>query len=446
MLHRCRPWVDFDKFVEAVALYDQSKDDAVNEFEQLFSRYQGVPLSIATNQGRSGIFFALKILGIKKGDEVIVQSFTCRTAINPLLQIGAKVKLVDIDESFNMSVENVRKEITDKTRAIIATHLFGLPCNVEELAEIAKDSGCYLIEDSCQCLGASLNGKRTGSFGDIGIFSFNVDKPMPLGDGGMVTVNNEELIPEANRIRAMYKPVDLRDDLDCIYAILIYNILTDKDIYDHFLSVSFAKDILVYNKKLRNIVNDDIAKKRDFPTFKKDILASVTSSQGIKMKVIDRVRQIFYKQIEQVKGDHILMNAYRAIVGTAQLKTYDESVEIRNRNARRYQQILGGSVSFETPNPGVLVKPAYFRYTVTSRSKCSVAEISRRAAKEGFEIGNYNWPQPIHLLFPYKNLIPHVGDKLKNSEYVSDHIIQLPIHNYVSYEEIQQIGNFLLDQ
>jgi dTDP-4-amino-4,6-dideoxygalactose transaminase len=141
-------------------------------------------------------------LGIKKGDEVIVQSFTCRTAINPLLQAGAAVKLVDIDEDFRIPIDHLRKKISKNTRAIIATHLYGVPCNIDEISDLAREHDCYLVEDCAQCLGATCRGKKAGTFGHLAVFSFNLDKPISLGEGGMLTINDPGLADAAMAVKA----------------------------------------------------------------------------------------------------------------------------------------------------------------------------------------------------------------------------------------------------
>lgn len=160
----------------------------VDEFEKQFSKYLHVPRAVAMQSGTSALYMALHELGVGKGDEVIVPALTFAATVNPVLQLGATPVIVDVDkETWSISPEAVERYITRKTKVIIPVHLFGNPCDMRRLGSIAHTSGLSIIEDATESLGATYGGKQTGSLGDFGCFSFNGNKIITTGGGGMLT-------------------------------------------------------------------------------------------------------------------------------------------------------------------------------------------------------------------------------------------------------------------
>jgi len=163
----------------------------VSEFEEGFAEYLGVRKAVSTQSGTAAIHIALYELGIGKGDEVIVPALTFVATVNPVIYVGAKPVFVDVDiKSWNISPLEIKKKITKKTKAIIAVHLYGNPCNMDEIMRIAKKHNLYVIEDATESLSAKYKGKFTGTFGDFGCFSFNGNKIITTGGGGMVVGND----------------------------------------------------------------------------------------------------------------------------------------------------------------------------------------------------------------------------------------------------------------
>lgn len=159
----------------------------VSEFEKKFSRYLKVNKAVSIQSGTSAIHISLYELGIKKGDEVIVPALTFVATVNPVVYVGATPRFVDVDmRTWNISPEEIEKNITRKTKAIIPVHLYGNPCEMDAIMKIAKRHGLFVIEDATESLGATYKGRYTGTFGDLGCFSFNGNKVITTGGGGMV--------------------------------------------------------------------------------------------------------------------------------------------------------------------------------------------------------------------------------------------------------------------
>lgn len=167
----------------------------VSLFEKEFSSYCGCSYGIGVGSGTEALHLALLACGVKQGDEVITVSNTAVPTISAIRLAGANPVFVDIQEAtYNMNPELIEQKITSKTKAIMPVHLYGNPCNMDRICEIAAQHGLRVIEDCAQSHGVLFNGRKAGSFGDAGCFSFYPSKNLgAYGDGGMVVTNSEEI-------------------------------------------------------------------------------------------------------------------------------------------------------------------------------------------------------------------------------------------------------------
>jgi dTDP-4-amino-4,6-dideoxygalactose transaminase len=190
----------------------------VAEFEEALTSFIGMKGGVATNSGTSALHLSLLALGIKEGDEVVVPSYVCSAPLNAINYVRATPVLVDINPStYNLSVRNLKKRITKKTKAIIVPHLFGLPAEMDKILSL----GVPVIEDAAQALGGIHKEKKVGSFGLLSVFSFYATKVITTGEGGMLLSNSEGLLEKVRdlrdydkkknyRLRYNYKMTDLQ--------------------------------------------------------------------------------------------------------------------------------------------------------------------------------------------------------------------------------------------
>lgn len=163
-------------------------------FETSFAKYLGVKHAIAVNSGTSGLHLIIKSLGLKEGDEVITTPFSFIASANCILFEGAKVIFVDIDkDTYNIDPKKIEAAITPNTKAILPVHVFGDPCNMDAIMDIAKKYNLKVVEDSCEAIGATYKNKRVGTFGDASIFAFYPNKQMTTGEGGMIVTNDDTI-------------------------------------------------------------------------------------------------------------------------------------------------------------------------------------------------------------------------------------------------------------
>jgi perosamine synthetase len=174
---------------------------SVEKFEEEFAEYVGVDYAIAVSSGTNALVIALRCLGIK--NKVITTPMTFVATAESIVLAGAKPKFVDIDaNTWNINPKEIEKQFDKGVEAIMPVHLYGLPCEMEEIIEIAEDNNLYIIEDCAQAHGAEYKGKKVGSIGDVGCFSFYSTKNMTVaGNGGMITTNDKKIAEMAKLLR-----------------------------------------------------------------------------------------------------------------------------------------------------------------------------------------------------------------------------------------------------
>ena len=165
----------------------------IRKFEKELSKHFGSKYVQCVSSGTAAIKIALKALGVGYGDEVITQSFNFIATIEAILDVGAKPIITNIDDSLNMCPKDLRKKITSKTKAVIPVHMLGFSADLDNIKKICKKFKLPIVEDNCESVGAKYKNNYLGTFGDIGIFSFDFGKNITTGEGGAILTNNKKL-------------------------------------------------------------------------------------------------------------------------------------------------------------------------------------------------------------------------------------------------------------
>lgn len=230
----------------------------LKEFEKSIAKYYNVKHAIGVASGTDAIHLALLSSGIKEGDEVITTPFTFFATVEAILYCGAKPVFVDIEpDTFNMDPEKIHTVITPKTKAILPVHLYGHPADMERISEIAKEYNLLVIEDCAQAFGASLNGRKVGTFGKAGCFSFYPSKNLgAYGDGGMIITDEDEIAEKIRRLRNhgaegtyIHGSVGYNSRLDEIQAGILLVKLKRIDLYNSLR----RQKAYIYNSLLKDI-------------------------------------------------------------------------------------------------------------------------------------------------------------------------------------------------
>lgn len=171
-----------------------SKGAFITKFEEAFGRYIGANHVTSVCNGTVALHLAMEALGLKAGDEVIVPTFTYIASVNTIAQTGAVPVFVDsLEATWQVDPDDIRRKITPNTRAVMAVHLYGHPCDMDALVAICQEHGLYLIEDCAEAFGSFYRGRHVGTFGNVATFSFFGNKTITTGEGGMVVSRDEPL-------------------------------------------------------------------------------------------------------------------------------------------------------------------------------------------------------------------------------------------------------------
>ena len=179
-----------------------SEGPEVKKFEDNFAKFIGKKFPISVSNGTAALEIAVKALGIKKNDEVIIPNFTIISNALAVIRQNAKLILIDSDlDNWNMKISDIEKKITKKTKAIIATHIYNFPLDMEKILKICKKNKLFLIEDAAEVIGQKYKKKMCGSFGDISTFSFYANKQITTGEGGMILTNNRKISEKCKNLK-----------------------------------------------------------------------------------------------------------------------------------------------------------------------------------------------------------------------------------------------------
>jgi len=249
----------------------------VKKFEKNFGKFIGTKYSVGVGSGTDALYLSLKYLNLKKNDEVITVSNSYLSTVSSIYLAGAKAKLVDVNyDDYQISINDFKRKINNKTRAVILVHLCGIPCDIEEVIKICKKKNIKIIEDCAQAAGAMIKKKKVGSFGFSGCFSLHPLKNLnAIGDGGIITTDNKNFYDWL--IKARNNGHSSRDDC----AFWSHNMRLD-ELHAAFLNIKLKNyekvlkkrnlNVKLYKKLLSNLVDYPKIKKNNFAIYQTFII------------------------------------------------------------------------------------------------------------------------------------------------------------------------------
>lgn len=350
----------------------------VKSFEKEFSELLGVKHSISVGNGTDALIIALRALGVGAGDEVITTSYTFFATAEAISYVGATPVFVDVDlDTYNIDVKKIEEKINENTKAIIAVHIFGNPCDMDSINEIAKKHSLYVIEDAAQAVAAEYKGNKIGTLSDIACFSFFPTKNLGCaGDGGMITTDNDEL---STIIKALRLHGSGENGLKA------YNLLND---IDEVVDEDNATDNTVYNP---------------------------------------------LKYYNYIIGQNSRLDELQAAILRIKLRKILTWTENRIENAGLYNEGLKDT-DLVKPVVEKDSKHVYHLYILQSEKR---AELCAHLKENGIATGVY-YPVPMHLQKVFKPLGYKKGD-CPNAEYLSERTFALPMFPELTKEEIDYI-------
>lgn len=176
----------------------------LNQFQRDFAQFCGSPYALATTSCYTALYLAMAALDFKKGDEILVATYTNISSVLPIVSLGATPIFVDIEkDTWNIDPKQIEKKINHKVKAIVVVHIYGHPVDMDPIMKIAKKHNLLVVEDVAEALGGTYKGRPLGSIGDAGCFSFLANKFITSGEGGMVVFNNKDIFEKASMMRSL---------------------------------------------------------------------------------------------------------------------------------------------------------------------------------------------------------------------------------------------------
>jgi dTDP-4-amino-4,6-dideoxygalactose transaminase len=377
-------------------------DKTIEEYQRMFARFFGAERAFAFWKGRVALYALLRALDVGAGDEVILPGYTCVMNVNPIKYVGARPVYVDIElDTFNMNVNLLKEKITNKTKVIIAQHTYGYPCAMDNIMKIAHNSSIAVIEDCCLALGSKYKGRKVGTFGRAGYFSFQWNKPYTTGLGGMVITSDRELAEriETFMINEICSPSG-REVFMLRMQLIIYRLL----IYPR--TTALAQSLFRYLTK------------------KGAVVGSSSSSEFKPEKADD-----FFKGISKMQ----------ARSGIRQLDRIEDNIAHRRRMAQLYDELLAAKGFKSSKDSRGWVEPVLVRYPVRIKEKDKALA---QAAKAGIELGSW-FECPLH---PIKTPLASYDYELgmcPEAEKAARETVNLPLHSRVNEKTAVKTVEFI---
>jgi 8-amino-3,8-dideoxy-alpha-D-manno-octulosonate transaminase len=282
----------------------------VRDFEKAFAKYCGTEYALGVTSGSSALKIALTALDVGPGDEVICPAFTFMATYEAVLEVGAIPVMADIDDTLNLDPDDIPNKITPRTKAVIPVHMCGAPARIDRIMKVAKKHKLLVLEDAAQALGASFKGKKLGSFGQMGIFSFDHYKTITTGEGGMVITN----------------------DLDLYHRAEWYH---DHG-HDHVSTVSRALDgrtILGFNYRMNELQGAlGLAQLRKLNR----VIAAQRQNQAVVMEALSGIPGIKFRGMPDPEGDSATFLAFN-LPAEEQTKAFQKALKAEGLDTVRFK-------------------------------------------------------------------------------------------------------------
>ncbi|KPJ56920.1 hypothetical protein AMJ49_03310 [Parcubacteria bacterium DG_74_2] len=375
----------------------------VQELEEEFKKYLEVNYVFSFNSGRSALMAILDALGIKEDDEILLQGFTCNSAVIPILAKKAKPVYVDINETLNLDAEDLSRRMTPKSKVVMIQHTFGWPAKIDEISEIAKKNNLYLIEDCAHSLGAKYKGKFCGTFGDAAFFSFGRDKIVSSVYGGMAVTNDEKL---AEKIKNFQERLNFPSNF-WIFQQLLHPILTNYlilPLYDFF---DFGRFLLIFLQKL-------------------NILSKAVHNKEKRGKIPGYFPKKFSNAL--------------AILAKNQFKKLERFNEHRRKIAKIYENELKRKFNLPLLRDKREEELTPLRYPILVKNS---DKILREMEKNNIHLNDGWRKSPVVPPDTDFKKMEYIKGSCERAENLADHILNLPTHINVSEKKVREIINIL---
>jgi dTDP-4-amino-4,6-dideoxygalactose transaminase len=428
VIPRIRP-VFSPEYLSAFRTYDprKSRQQIAQRLSNLLrSAYPSAKGFEFFDEGRKSLAIALEVIGAHPGDEVILSAFTCPSVLEPICGMGLSPVPVDPQFNFTLEPDAVKKGISPRTKAIIVSHLFGIPTNASEILEIAEHKGIPVIEDCAHIFCATTKRGIPGSFGDMAFTSHKNGKPLSLGRGSTLIVNNEDFLPHLEQVTSQKHPTPFHEEQAAFLSLLHFFLQTDPVRYTSFIGTGenffyFLAHPAERETMVRRVMDESTTLESlegwQPRRSRRAVLQNLIGRAVGMVARAPRVEPCSSPRLMQSLSLHILAESLQGIHGA---------------NARR--RTLGNLYSSNLEDPRLLHMPyeldtPCLQFPLICDDFALTSKIGAALRVAGFEVGNFNWSESISgILYPKK-----ASDR---ATYIAKTILNLPCYPYLSEESV----------
>lgn len=377
---------------------ESKKGAEIKKFERALARYLGCKYVVSTYSGKQALYIILKSLDLKEGDEILVPSYTASSVPATIVRVGFKPIFVDVDpQTFNINPKLVKEKINKKTRAIIATHIHGLPCDIETLSRICDKYKLFLIEDCAHALGAEYKGKKIGTFGRASFFSFGMGKHLPTLGGGAIVSDNYKIIKKA---RDMMKDLEFPGNFELFFKLV-------KTIFLSLSTNPIIFSLTVY--PFLCIFGDEF----------------VTKIFETKIPLYGELPKEYKKRFSNMQ----------ALLALRQVKSLDINLSKRIKNALILKEQLGNLKDIKLQEYPDFIKHSYLDFAVLVKKR---EKVIKNLLKNGIDVQK-TWLDNCSVLDDFKsnNILTPISGKLSRG------VIYLPVDSHFDEKTVLRISKIV---
>jgi dTDP-4-amino-4,6-dideoxygalactose transaminase len=386
------PYLPADVLRAVLGFLESAK--IIRDFELALQKYLGAPHLALVNSGTTACYLLLEVFKEirhkPQQDEVIMPAYTAPSLLLPIRAAGLKPVLVDIDaQTFNMAIDQVAPEISDRTLAVMPVHMFGLPCELDYLDQLCRERELLLFEDAASSLGTTINGVHTGTLAPFGFYSLNRGKNISTLTGGIITWKENK-----------YTDTILKK----VHHLKSLNLISQKLILAKIIGLSLAVRPIFYTALASLIAR-----------YKYTTLHTTFDSYAF-----PRSQAAFGKSVWQRAAD---LTTQRLV------------------NGRILYSIFAGKAVYQLPLVKAQWKVAFNQFPLIVKDLCLLAELQRRLLAIGIETTRL-YEKPLHHLFP--ELHRGGGEPFPNATFLAEHLLLIPVHPQIRREQLAQIRDIVM--
>jgi perosamine synthetase len=428
---------------DALRTPETAQADVVRALESVLASHHHAPCAVATDRARDGLRLLLQGMNLQPGDEIVMPTFTYPAVAHIVWQAGACPVLADASlPDLHMGATEAAAACTPRTRAIIATHLFGLPCNIEALTALARQQRCLLIEDCAQSLGVTCRDQPTGSFGDAAIFSFAHEKHLVSERGGALVVRHPELRRAVEARRATLAPTPAEEERAILLVLLLRLGLAERDRYPGWIPDAawprlLAQDDLLH--ALESCVDGSMTLPEVCTRARPPLLDLLRRQSGWR----GRLHQILKGRHPPAARAPRLMGGTRA---TLLLRLWPRLAHLARGQRNQFdlwQQHLAGAPGLGLPGQPVPGSPAPLKFNVLAPTPDRADRIAREASRHDWPIGRYQWSRCLHKRPWLRGRVRPARPQLATAERIASTLLNLPIHSGITPRDIAAMAELL---